>query len=152
LVQRCPRQQPHILEEEVELVEKTDLVEVLLQLMGPHQQQALSFYEVAGLVGLVDLLGILNLLNGNIAIPVQGSNPIQEALTAVLGQGEKGNIKSPADLMALLGKNPALVASLMNLLMSSKADKTVMEKKPEIPPSEEGPAQQQARSSRFRSS
>lgn len=132
-------------------MEKTDLVEVLLQLMGPYQQQALSFHEVAGLVGLVDLLGILNLLNSNIAIPAQGSSSIQEALAAVLGQGGKGNIKTPADLMGLLGKNPALVAGLMNLLMSSKEDKATMEKKPEIPPSEQGAAQQQARSNRFRS-
>lgn len=132
-------------------MEKNDLVEVLMQLIEP-QQQTLSFNEVAGLVALVDLLGILNLLNSNIAAPARSSNAIQEALTAVLGQGGTGSIKTPADLMGILGKNPALVASLMNLLMSSsKENKPAPEIKPELPPPEEGLAQQQNRGSRFRS-
>ncbi|NLW07245.1 MAG: hypothetical protein GX039_04600 [Clostridia bacterium] len=132
-----------------------DLVGVLLKLIEPHQQQSLSFNEVAGLVALVDLLGILNLMNSGAALSGLSSeaNPIQEALNSVLNQGGKGNIKTPADLMGLLGKNPALVASLMNLLMSSKGGTNpAMEKTTEKPPAEDSPPQQQARESRLRSS
>jgi hypothetical protein len=138
---------------EVAAVEKTNLLEVLHQLLGP-QQQALNFNEIAGLLGLVDLLGILNLLHGNVAIPAkaEGSNVIQEALNAVLGQGSGGNVKPPADLAGLLGKNPALLTSLMNLLMSAKESRGVKEKEAqETVPKQENPPPQQTRSNRFRS-
>ncbi len=137
-------------------MEKTDLVEVLLQLLGPQQQQALSFNELAGLVGLVDLLGILNLLHGNVQAPAKAGagNVIQEALNAVLGQGGGGNMKPPSELAGLLGKNPALLTSLMNLLMSmsAKDNKAGQEKEADAAsPPEEGPPPQQGRSNRFRS-
>ncbi|CEP66312.1 Uncharacterized [Moorella glycerini] len=136
-------------------MEKTNLVEVLLQLLGPQQQQALNFNELAGLLGLVDLLGILNLLHGNVTTPAKAgaSNAIQEALNAVLGQGGGGNIKTPADLAGLLGKNPALLTSLMNLLISAKESKAAKEiEAQETTPTEENPPPQHSRSSRFRSS
>ncbi|QGP92178.1 hypothetical protein MGLY_15420 [Neomoorella glycerini] len=136
-------------------MEKTNLLEVLLQLLGPQQQQALNFNELAGLLGLVDLLGILNLLHGNDTTPAKAgaSNAIQEALNAVLGQGGGGNVKAPAELAGLLGKNPALLTSLMNLLMSAKESKAAKEKEAqEITPTEENHPPQQSRSNRFRSS
>ncbi|MGI9861413.1 hypothetical protein SDD30_08525 [Moorella naiadis] len=139
--------------EKVEKVEKTDLVAVLLQLLGP-QQQSLSFNELAGLVGLVDLLGILNLLNGNVAAPARAGSTIQEALNAVLGQAASGNLKPSAELAGLLGKNPALLTSLMNLLMSARENKAAREKEaPEESPSrEEEEPPQHSRGSRFRNS
>ncbi|MDN5344122.1 MAG: hypothetical protein PWQ18_233 [Clostridia bacterium] len=138
-------------------MEKTDLVEVLLQLLGPQQQQTLSFNELAGLLGLVDLLGILNLLQGNVSVPVKAGagNAIQEALNAVLGQGGGGNAKPPAELAGLLGKNPALLSSLMNLLMgmSARESKATKEKEAEeTPPPEESPPPHPSRGNRFRSS
>ncbi|WP_406677556.1 hypothetical protein [Moorella sp. ACPs] len=135
-------------------MEKTNLLEVMLQLLGPQQQQALNFNELAGLLGLVDLLGILNLLHGNVAIPARAGtgNAIQEALNAVLGQGSGGNVKAPAELAGLLGKNPALITSLMNLLMSAKESKGAKEKEAqETAPAQENPPPQHNRSNRFRS-
>ncbi|MBC7324376.1 MAG: hypothetical protein H5T99_03560 [Moorella sp. (in: Bacteria)] len=133
-------------------MEKTDLVGVLMQLLGPRQQ-ALSFKELAGLVGLVDLLGILNLLNGEAAVASQSSNAVQEALNAVLGQGSGGNLKPPPELAGLLGKNPALLTSLMNLLisMSARESKASKEKEaPEAAPAEEPPQPPPNRGNRFR--
>ncbi|MDN5361932.1 MAG: hypothetical protein PWP70_979 [Moorella sp. (in: firmicutes)] len=141
--------------ENAERMPKTDLVEVLLQLLGPQQQQSLSFNELAGLVGLVDLLGILNLLNGNVGVPARSGNAIQEALNAVLGQAGSGNLKPPAELAGLLGKNPALLTSLMNLLMSARENKAAREKEApeESPPrEEEEPPPQHGRGGRFRNS
>lgn len=128
---------------------KTDLVETLLQLMGPDKQPQ-NFNELAGLVALVDLLGILNLLNSNISMPAQSGNVVQDALAAVLGQGGSGSLKSPGDLISLLGKNPALVASLMNLLMSSKESKPPEEKQVPEASEPEHNTIQQARTSRYR--
>ncbi|AOQ22699.1 hypothetical protein MTAT_27030 [Moorella thermoacetica] len=135
-------------------MEKTDLVEMLMQLLGPQQQQTLSFNELAGLVGLIDLLGILNLLNGNVSVPARAGNAIQEALNAVLGQAGSGNLKPPGELAGLLGKNPALLTSLMNLLMSAKESKAAREKEAgeENTPTEEEQPQYHSRSSRFRNS
>lgn len=134
-------------------MEKTDLLEVLMQLLGPQQQHTLSFNELAGLVGLVDLLGILNLLNGGAGVPARSGNAIQEALNAVLGQAGSGNIKPPGELAGLLGKNPALLTSLMNLLMSAKESKAAREKEggEENAPKEEE-QQPYSRGSRFRNS
>lgn len=134
-------------------MEKTDLVEVLMQLLGPQQQQSLGFNELAGLVGLVDLLGILNLLNGNVNVPARAGNAIQEALNAVLGQAGSGNLKVPGELAGLLGKNPALITSLMNLLMSAKESKAAREKEAgEENTQEEKTPQQYSRGNRFRNS
>ncbi|WP_258360828.1 hypothetical protein [Moorella sulfitireducens (nom. illeg.)] len=121
-------------------MEKINFLEMALQLLTPQQQHSLSFNELAGLLALVDLLGILNLLQDNVAVPARAGtgNAVQEALNAVLGQGSGGSVKPPADLISLLGKNPALLTTLMNMLMSARESKGAKEKEA----GETAPAQQ----------
>lgn len=108
--------------------EKTDAFDGILRLLD-LQQQKLKFNELAALLGLLDLWAILNLLQGNVPLATRtdAGNIVQEALSAVLGQGG-GNVKPSPDLMGVLTKNPALLTGLMNLLMGAKESKGIKDK------------------------
>ncbi|MDK2820484.1 MAG: hypothetical protein PWP31_449 [Clostridia bacterium] len=135
-------------------MDKNNLVDLLSQLIGSNQQENLKFNELAGLLGLVDLLGILNLLNGNsISIP-QNTSSLQQALNSVLSQGQQsegsGNLKSLGDIAGFVSKNPALLTSLMNLFMNAnKESKGRNEKNAKA--TNETPSSQNNRGNRFRS-
>ncbi|SMB91370.1 hypothetical protein SAMN00808754_0429 [Thermanaeromonas toyohensis ToBE] len=110
----------------------------MLQLINPKELQNLSVQELAGLLGLIDLLGILILLQGGSAAQSKGNQILQQALKAVL-QGSEGKETSfnPAELAGTLGKNSALFNTLLNLLLSSKEIKPKEKETPEGKPDEE---------------
>ena len=91
-----------------------DLKELVLKVLSERQGQ-LELREVAGLIALLDLWEILGMISGR--SPYEGGNLLQEVLRAVSGPGENKKI---AELLGGLGKNPALVQSIMNLLMAAK--------------------------------
>lgn len=94
-------------------MEKIDLVHLLLQLIEPQQSRSLQFNDLLALVALVDLLGILNVMQPQ-ASQGTGSRPLQEALQAVLqGQATK---TGTGDLLGLLTKNPSALKNLFSLL------------------------------------
>lgn len=107
----------------------------------------MSLNELAGLLALIDLLGILNLWQGNIPAQGKARSTLQEALNAVLSAQEgPGGGLGPSDLAAALGglgKNPALINSLLHLLLHTKEPKVKDKEKdlPEGKPTEESQTQ-----------
>ncbi|MGB9662327.1 MAG: hypothetical protein ACPL5F_09995 [Moorellaceae bacterium] len=107
----------------------------------------MSLNELAGLLALIDLLGILNLWQGNIPAQGKARSTLQEALNAVLSAQEgPGGSLGPSDLAAALGglgKNPALINSLLHLLLHTKEPKVKDKEKdlPEGKPTEESQTQ-----------
>ncbi|MCG0277419.1 MAG: hypothetical protein L5656_02655 [Thermanaeromonas sp.] len=107
-----------------------------MQLLNPKELQNLSVPELAGLLGLIDLLGIIILLHGGSAAQSKGSQVLKQALKTVLEGAEGKEIGfNPAELATSLGKNPALLNTLFNLLLSSKETKP--KEKPEEKSGEE---------------
>lgn len=122
-------------------MEKNDLVQVLLQLVEPQQVQSLQFTELLGLLALVDLLGILNMVQPQAGEARSGSGrPLQDALQAVLQQKGKGGA---GDLVGMLTKNPAVMKGLLGMLASMKEE-------PEAGPREEAGEDKAAADERLR--
>ncbi|GFN22770.1 hypothetical protein [Thermanaeromonas sp. C210] len=130
-------------------MEDTDLTLVqVLSWLKTHQLQNMSTNELVAVLGLIDLMGILSLVQGSApAAQGKGRTALQEALNSVLqapGAPEGG--PNPAELAASLAavagaaspaKNAALVNTLLNLLMSMKEGKPKEKETTETKPPEE---------------
>lgn len=110
--------------------------------------QNISLNELAGLLALIDLLGIISLMQGSISAQGRARSTLQEALNAVLSTQEgQGAGLGPSDLAAALGslgKNPALINTLFNLLFNAKEPKAKEKEAAESRPPEEGQNQRVA--------
>lgn len=108
----------------------------------------MSLNELAGLLALIDLLGILSLMQGSVSAQGKGRSMLQEALNAVLSTQEgQATGLGPSDLAAALGslgKNPALINTLFNLLLSAKEPKAKEKESAESKPPEESQNQRVA--------
>ncbi|HBT46573.1 MAG TPA: hypothetical protein DEA73_01630 [Peptococcaceae bacterium] len=132
-------------------MEDADLTLVqVLSWLKPEQLQNMSVNELVAVLGLIDLMGILSLVQGDgRAVSPKGRTALQEALNSVLqaaGTPEGG--PNPADLAASLaaaagaggpGKNAALVNTLLGLLMTMKEGKPKEKETAESKPAEEKP-------------
>ncbi|MGI9953353.1 hypothetical protein V3F56_13405 [Moorellaceae bacterium AZ2] len=130
-------------------MEGTDLTLIqVLSWLKPHHLQNMSTNELVAILGLIDLMGILNLVQGSAsAAQSKGRAALQEALNAVLQAPDSPHGgPNPAELAASLaamagaggpGKNAALVNTLLNLLISMKEGKPKEKETTETKPPEE---------------
>jgi len=100
-------------------------LETLMALVE-RQEGKLAAEQLLGLLSLYALVNILEYLQRSSGAagraPLVGEPALQKALTAVLGSAEGDAGQAVASLARSLGKNPAAVMSLVNMLAGDKKE------------------------------
>lgn len=107
-------------------------VETFFALLERQEQGKLGTEQLLGLLSLYALLNILEYLQRGAGLTARAaavSDPaLQKALASVLGNSEGEAGQAIATLARSLGKNPATIMSLVNMLAGEKKESKVQSK------------------------